>query len=183
MRGMTVRKSITLIVSILLVGLSFIDSKPAHAFGFMLLNHRNMANSSQNQDPTPLLEQTMNLAKQGKVKSSEDFQIGSIRSAIVDKWGKPDEDSDDTYLIYRKRYTYFLLDNSDVTYLLTEDPSYWNVTYDQVKQKLGKPDSESRGQNEATTTYHAGEYTLEFEFYYDSSEDNPDTIEYVAVYK
>lgn len=123
------------------------------------------------QDHAKLLKQTMQLAKQGKVKTSGKFGLSSTRKSIETKWGKADTDSQRGQLKYSKRATIFEVADWDghkdsVFLLQTTDKSYANVTYQEVKKAFGKG-SEYKGADGGYISYQAGDNVLNFNFHAD----------------
>ncbi|WP_028776674.1 DUF4309 domain-containing protein [Shimazuella kribbensis] len=117
-----------------------------------------------------LLKQTLDLAKEGKVITSEEFGRYSSKKSIIAKWGEPDKDSKNGILKYSKHATQFYIGDSNnykkSVYLLeTTDKSYASVTYDEVKRSkaLGKG-GEYKDRNTAYIIYAVGENDLRFIF-------------------
>lgn len=136
----------------------------------------------QEQNHRQIIEQSEQLAIQGKAINSESFAIGSKGPDIQNKWGKPDSStsSQDVYT-YSKRNTDFFLFNDSVTHVVSYDKRYETITYNEVKLALGGPSKETRGDDGVYMTYECGEKLLVISFYYDKSGKNPDTINQVIV--
>jgi hypothetical protein len=114
-------------------------------------NQTNTKQETVKENHVQLLKQTRELAKQGKVKASKEFRIGSTPKEIVAKWGEADKSSDEYELKYSKRYiTFYLDDQKNVGSLWTNDKSYQNVTYEEVKKAYGKPRMESYDKDNQT---------------------------------
>ena len=97
------------------------------------------------------------------------------------KWGKPDEGSDANYLSYSKRHIEFIANKGKVTEIYSFDKSYFDITYKEVKQILGKPMKEMRGEDGVYVTYKAGKHTLQIAFYYNNEGTAPSTMKDVTV--
>ncbi|WP_028778616.1 DUF4309 domain-containing protein [Shimazuella kribbensis] len=126
------------------------------------------------------IEQTMTLAKQGKTINSENFAIGSNGSDIKKKWGKPTS-GDSTYLKYEKKKIMFLLSDGKVSEILSEDKRYEKITYDEVKQVLGNPKQETKGEDAIYVRYLAGKHQIDFAFNYDKTGKKADTLKAVVL--
>jgi hypothetical protein len=132
-------------------------------------SHYSIAHTAiQKENHTALLDQTKELATKGKVVTSEEFGIYSTQKAIENKWGKADKNSPEGELRYSKRSTAFYLDKFDTpteaVYLLkTTDKRYANISYSEVKKRLGKG-SEYKGNDSAHISYDAKDYALTFYF-------------------
>jgi hypothetical protein len=127
------------------------------------------------------IKKIKNLATQGKTVNSEKFALRSRTSAIIKKWGKPDEGSDEAYLYYSKRNISFAAENGKVETIYSADKSYFDITYKEVKKTLGKPVQEVKGEDGIYVTYKAGKNSLEFVFYYNDEGTAPSTIKEVSV--
>lgn len=152
----------TLAVGTLLGGL--VAAQPSYAAN-------NLQTAQTQQDHAKLLKQTMQLAKQGKVKTSGEFGLFSSRKSIEAKWGKADKDSKSWQSKYSKHATIFEFadfdGHKDSVYLVqTTDKSYSDVTYQEVKKVFGKG-SEYKGIDGGYVSYQAGDHTLSFNFYTD----------------
>jgi Skp family chaperone for outer membrane proteins len=122
------------------------------------------------------------LAYQGRTVNSENFGLQSKTKDIVKKWGEPDEGSDENYLYYAKRGMDLVAKEGKVVKIYSVDKSYHGITYKEVKQTLGKPVKEVKGEDGYYLTYKAGKNTLEFAFYYNNEGTKPSTLAGVNVF-
>lgn len=118
------------------------------------------------------------LAFQGKTINSENFGLHSKASDIEKKWGKPDYQSKGA-LTYKKRGMDFDLRFGKVVKIYSTDKSYQSITYQEVKQTLGKPVKETKAGDGYYITYRAGKNTLELAFTYNKDRTGP--AKFVAV--
>jgi hypothetical protein len=148
----------TLLVSATLIGIS-----PIYA-----------ANDVQNAKVVPtkknhqqLIQDTLELAAQGKTINSENFGINSKGSDIRKEWGDPG--SDDLFLLYHERDILFELNNEDrVVSIHSGIERFRGITVEEVKKIAGEPEEEIVGECATYLDYTAGKYHLEFTFHYES---------------
>ncbi|MCH5585799.1 YjgB family protein [Shimazuella sp. AN120528] len=143
-----------------------------HVGGVHAANNIPDIQTPANQNHAKLLKHTKELAKQGKVITTEKFGfgIGTPRKDIEAKWGQPtrkwDGESD-----YDNRSTAFNFSydkKHTVFWVYTTDKSYKSVSYEETKRILGKPTSESHDdedKNAYSIVYRTGKYELNFHFY------------------
>ncbi|WP_028776225.1 DUF4309 domain-containing protein [Shimazuella kribbensis] len=136
----------------------------------------------QQQSNQATIKKIRNLASQGKTVNSEKFGLQSKTNDIVKKWGKPDSGSDANHLYYDKKGIGFIAEKGKVVKIYSGDKSYWDITYKEVKQTLGKPVKEVKGEDGVYLTYKAGKNTLVFAFYYNNEGTEPSTLGEVTVY-
>jgi hypothetical protein len=135
-------------------------------------NTSTVPKESMKQKHTQLLKQTIHLAQQGMVKSSE-FGLYSTRKEIEAKWGKADRDSQFGELKYTKRHMIFNFStdkHESIWFLSTTDKNYFSVTYVDLKKTLGKPYAEYTDDSDPSyysVLYKAGENTVSFIFHRD----------------
>lgn len=139
--------------------------------GVHAANNSSVVQTSVNQKHAKLLQHTKELAKQGKVTTTEKdgIGIGTSRKEIEKKWGKPTEKltSEDRY---DNRSTTFLFDDDKketVYWIFTTDKNYRSISYEELKRTLGKPSEESHDdvdKNAYQLVYKTGKYELNFEF-------------------
>ncbi len=138
--------------------------------------------ADEQQNHQQIIKKTVKLAKQGKTINSEKFGIYSKGSEIRNQWGKPDQNSDENYLIYNKRQIEFELKQNKVVWITSYDKNFNNITVPEVKKVAGEPQKVKEGEDAYYLEYKKGIYVLEFAFYYDNQGEKPDTLKEVYVH-
>jgi hypothetical protein len=164
----------TLLVSTTLIGIS-----PIHAANAAQVT--GVVTTEENHQK--LIQDTLELATQGKTINSENFGIGSKGSAIKREWGVPDRGSDREWYFYWERLIYFKLDKDRVTNILSFDERLSDITLAEVKKIAGKPESEWKGEDGFYLDYTVGKYQLRFGFCYDNDGINPGTCKELIIQK
>lgn len=166
----------SLATGLLVTGTAITTIKTTHA-----APNTKMVTTMHKQSHQQTIKNIKKLAIQGKTVNSENFSLQSKTSNIVKKWGKPDEGSDANYLYYSKRNISFHAQKEKVVGIYSADKSYFEITYKEVKQTLGKPVKEVKGEDGVYVTYKAGKNTLQFAFYYNYEGTGPSTLKEVFV--
>jgi hypothetical protein len=96
-----------------------------------------------------LIQDTLELAIQGKTINSENFGIGSKGSDIKREWGTPDPpESDGSVYVYQKRKIWFEVSRkSRVTGICSFDERLWDITLAEVKKIAVAPEREHKGED------------------------------------
>jgi hypothetical protein len=155
----------TLAIGTLITGFSYVNGAQAS-------EQTHTMQVSEKQNHARLLKHTKELAKQGKVITTEKFGfgIGTPLKDIEAKWGQPTSKTDGESQ-YENRSTAFnfSFDKKHTTYwVYTTDKSYKSVSYEEMKRTLGKPVSEfhyEEDKNDYQVVYETGKYELNFHFY------------------
>jgi hypothetical protein len=122
--------------------------------------------AEQQQSNAQILLQTKDLAKQGKVISSEDFGMGSNKNDIIKKWGPPEGEFDDKWILSyaKKRSIQFGLEGNKVSGMNTSDKNLTSITYNEVQKVLGKGVLHKDMGDMFEVSYQVGKNTLVFTF-------------------
>lgn len=136
------------------------------------------------QNHKQVIEQTVELAKKGKAINSGKFGLQSSGQQIQKEWGKPDGESDQNYLSYKKRQIDFELKNDKVKQIITYDKKYDDITFEEVDEAVGTSADRTDlryGEDGVYLTYKLGNRVLEFVFYYDDAGKEASTVKEVYV--
>lgn len=166
----------SLATGLLVTGTAITTIKTTHA-----AHNTKVVTLMHQQSHKQTIKKIKKLATQGKTVNSEKFALQSKTNDIVKKWGKPDEGSDANYLYYNKRGMSFHAQKGKVVGIFSVDKSYFDITYEEVKQTLGKSIKEVKGEDGVYVTYKAGKNILKFTFYYNNEGTEPSTLKEVSV--
>lgn len=119
-----------LLVTAILTGVPLVGSLQTNAAPPPVVVQKDVAQQT--------LNETVRLAKVGRVINSEQFGVGSTKSAIMKKWGNPEESTKE-YVNYTKRKVAFSLKQGKVVNVTTTDKRVLAISYDALNKKLGKP--------------------------------------------
>lgn len=110
-----------------------------------------------------IIQNTLDLANDGKVINSESFGLNTSATEIKQKWGKPDT-SNSEWIAYFKREIEFGLKQDKVMWVRSTDKKFLNITLAEVEKIAGKPKSETKGDDRTYIDYKKGGYLLAFVF-------------------
>ncbi|WP_028777273.1 DUF4309 domain-containing protein [Shimazuella kribbensis] len=121
--------------------------------------------SGKSSEHKQTLDQTRNLAAQGKVINSEHFGLGSKKKDILRKWGKPDSTEstgdEQEQITYEKRRVSFFVYKGIVTSVTTTDKRILALSHDEVEKAWGKPIKHDQGAGQVYETYKAGKNEID----------------------
>ncbi|MCH5584911.1 YjgB family protein [Shimazuella sp. AN120528] len=144
-------------------------------------NTSSNTDSSVNIEHRNYLQQSYDLANEGKVIGSEFAANKNDIESVEDKYGQPDTpDNTYAYYIYKSRNLSFHVGKGDILDdVRSYDPYLHNITRSEVKKVLGEPTHIRKLKGQSIYVYHANGY--EFKLIFLLTKDDP-TIDHISVY-